>query len=372
MTPDGILTRESLAQSEEALEQLPLAPAVFAIHPEGGRPYLARTSMLRRRALRLLKRRELVSRLLNLRESFARLEFWLTGSTLDAAMKLYDCAKLFFPDEYAKVIRLRLPSYVKLLAGGEWPRTMITTHLGGTGSVLYGPFRNRLAAEAFEHEFLDLFQIRRCQEDLAPSPEHPGCIYGEMNKCLRPCQEAVGHEEYGREVSRASEFLMSNGQSLVKSITAARDALSQDMEFEEAARQHKRLEKVEEVLKLRDDFAGNLERLNAVALARSARPSCVDLFFLRSGHWQGMMTIDFDLVDGKPVSLDRKLREALASAPQRKLPSRERGERLAILAKWAYSTWRDGELIIMSDLDDAPVRKLVNAISRVMAIPLAQ
>jgi excinuclease ABC subunit C len=60
--------------------------------------------------------------------------------------------------------------------------------------------------------------MRRCQEDLQPSPDHPGCIYGEMNLCLRPCQQVVGAAEYGHEVDRVLEFLRSVGQSLLAAI----------------------------------------------------------------------------------------------------------------------------------------------------------
>jgi excinuclease UvrABC nuclease subunit len=258
-----------------------------------------------------------------------------------------------------------MPFYVKLLTGNPWPRTMVTAHAGGA-ALIYGPFRSRVSAETFESNFMDLFQIRRCQEDLAPSPEHPGCIFGEMNKCCRPCQLAVGPEEYAQEVSRAAEFLHSDGRSLLRVIGAARDSLSADLQFEEAARQHRRLEKVEFVLRLRDELAGDLEHLNACAVARSAAPNSADLFLLRDGHWQGAHRINFELEDGKSVSIDRKLRELFAAAPSHKLPPRDRREHLAILARWFYSTWCDGELLVFHKFDDPPIRKLVNAIGRVM------
>jgi excinuclease ABC subunit C len=370
LKPDGSLDAGQLDAEDHALRGLPQAPAVFLVWASAGKPYLARTSMLRRRALRLLARRETRSRLLNLREAFTRLDYWLTGSALDSSMKLYELAREHMPDDYARIVRLRMPPYLKLLLANAWPRTMVTTHLGGGKSLVYGPFRSRSAAEMFEAQYLDLFQIRRCQEDLFPSPEHPGCIYGEMNKCLRPCQEAVGQAEYDQELTRASDFLRTDGRSLVKSIGAARDQLSAEMEFEEAARQHRRLEKVEEVLKLRDELAGNVDHLNAAAVTRSAAGNAVDVFFLREGQWQGSARVDFELEEGKPVSIDRKLRdvwEQVTRVPfSTHVPARERQERLAILARWFYSTWRDGELLVFEKFQEPPVRKLVNAIARVM------
>jgi len=44
---------------------------------------------------------------------------------------------------------------------------------------------------------------------------------------------------------------------------------------------------------------------------------------------------------------------------------RQRQEYLAILARWYYSTWRDGEWFPFDSQDNIPYRKLVHAISRV-------
>jgi hypothetical protein len=44
---------------------------------------------------------------------------------------------------------------------------------------------------------------------------------------------------------------------------------------------------------------------------------------------------------------------------------RERQESLALIARWYYSTWRDGEWLAFDDFSAIPYRKLVNAISRV-------
>ena len=44
---------------------------------------------------------------------------------------------------------------------------------------------------------------------------------------------------------------------------------------------------------------------------------------------------------------------------------RERQEYLAILARWYYSSWRDGEWFAFDSLENLPYRKLVHAISRV-------
>jgi excinuclease UvrABC nuclease subunit len=354
-----------LAQLDAALEALPNGPAVFVLWPKEGDPYLSKTGLLRRRLLRLLKERDKPSRLLNLRHTVARIEYRLTGSALESAIVQYEQARRLFPETYIEVLRLRLPPYVKILLANEFPRSQITTHLARSGGVYFGPFRGRASAERFEAQFLDLFQMRRCQDDLVPAPDHPGCIYGEMAMCLRPCQQVVGPAEYAAEVDRVVDFLRTGGHSLVDAITHSRDRLSENMMFEEAARQHKRLEKVLEVLKLRDQMACEVDRLHGVAVTRSVAPESVELWFVREGNWQEPQQFSFEVREGKPLSLDKKLREALAGVVPRKLTVRERQEYLALLSRWYYSTWCDGEWLCIENWCDPPYRKLVNAISRV-------
>jgi excinuclease ABC subunit C len=356
---------DQLTALDRALAEAPNLPAVFVLWPKQGQPYLGKTTVLRRRLLRLLRESETPSRRLNLRHTVQRVEYWLTGSTLESAERLYYLARRHFPKTYLDVLRLRMPPYVKLILTNEFPRSQITTHLGRAPAVHFGPFRTRATAERFESQFLDLFQMRRCQEDLAPSPSHPGCIYGEMGMCLRPCQQVVSVEEYGHEVERVVEFLRTDGRSLAGAATAARDRLSTDLDFEQAARQHKRVEKIEEVLSLRDELARDIDRLNGVAVTASTEPDAVDLWFVLAGAWQGSRRVTFEVVEGKPVSLDQKLREVVSALAPAAQSMRERQESLAILARWYYSSWCDGEWFAFDSLDRLPYRKLVHAISRV-------
>jgi excinuclease UvrABC nuclease subunit len=186
-----------------------------------------------------------------------------------------------------------------------------------------------------------------------------------MGMCLRPCQQAVGPAEYGHEVARVTEFIETGGRSLADSIARSRDRLSGEMQFEEAARQHKRYEKVQKTLKLRDELACDVDRLHGVAIARSLAPDAVEMFFLRGGDWQEPQRFGFEVREGKPVSLDSKLRETLAAVAPRQLTVRGRAEYLALLARWYYSTWREGEWVGFESWSEIPYRKLVNAVSRV-------
>ncbi|MCZ2148704.1 MAG: hypothetical protein LC126_13115 [Bryobacterales bacterium] len=353
-------------QVDNAVAACPNVPAVFLVWPREGAPYLARTALLHRRLMRLLGPRSHASKLLHLRPVARRIEYWTYGSRLESSLLLYSLARRHFPEDYARILKLRQPSYVKLILSNPFPRTQVTTRLSGSDSLHYGPFPSRAAAENFENGFLDFFQLRRCQEDLQPSPDHPGCVYGEMNKCLRPCRQIVTVEEYASEAGRVAAFLRSDGETLVDAIRAARDRWSEELEFEEAARMHKRLEKAAAILQLRGELATDIQRLCGIAVTPAVDHDAVGLWFLLEGVWRCGTTLSLRVEEGRPAPLDRRLKELAASIPPAvRVPPRERQDHLSLLAAWFYSSWRDGEWVPFPEPPAIPYRKLVNAIHRV-------
>jgi excinuclease UvrABC nuclease subunit len=356
--------REPSRALPSEIEAIPDQPAVFLLWASQGKPYLARTALLRRRLKRLISDRDRVSRLLNLRGVAERIEYWLTGSQIESALIHLELARKYFPEDWPRITRLRPPSFVRLTLDNPFPRTMVTTRLGR--GLYYGPFASRAAAEHFETGVLDLFQIRRCEENLAPSPEHPGCIYGEMNRCLRPCQVAVSIDEYRGETTRVEQFLRTHAGSLIDSTEVARDRASTEMQFEEAERLHQRLTRIHEVQAAAGELARSIAELNGIAITRSARNAsaeadAIELWFLIGGAWQEPRRLPVSEAVAA-VSMDHRLREIVATIAPGSAPNLEH---LSILMRWHSSSWRDGEWIGFESLDKIPYRKLVNAIGRV-------
>jgi excinuclease UvrABC nuclease subunit len=241
--------------------------------------------------------------------------------------------------------------------------------------MYFGPFPSRATAERFASDFLDLFKIRRCVEEIRPDPAHPGCVYGEMSMCLRPCQAVATRETYLEEVERVREFLATEGRSLVRIVEAERERASTELNFEEAARLHKRLEKVHAVLAApelagRNGLATDLDRLQGVVIQPSATPQAVELFPVFRGCLLRPITFSLapDAETGQPVSLDARLREVLAGLNLK--PSGRRSEHLALLSRWFYRGTRRGEMVGFDSYEKPPFRRLVNAIGRVARKPV--
>ena len=221
--------------SEEILRSVPAAPGVFALRGErgGDEPYLTRAADLRRRLRRLLappeavdeQGRPVLSKRLNLRERVRWIEWTRTGSEFESTLVLYGASRQAFGAEQARRrLRLHPPYFLRMTMTHMHPRVYVTNRLSRRAlGEMFGPFPSRLAAERYGDAVLDLFKLRRCYEDLSPYPEHPGCAYGEMKKCIAPCKLACSAEEYASEARSVLAFLTTRGEARLREIAVERD-----------------------------------------------------------------------------------------------------------------------------------------------------
>ncbi len=229
-----------------------------------------------------------------------------------------------------------------------------------------GPFYSRDVAQQYEEEVLALFQIRRCTDTLAPTPDHPGCIYGEMNQCLRPCQCAVTPQEYATEIQRLVDFLGTNGRSPIAVLSTARDRAADQTDFEHAAQIHKRIEKMKAAAAARDEAIAEIRQFNGVALTRAVPMRQFRLWPMLEGYWQEPLTLDFSAEVSRATSLDRELRDRLDESFAGPRSAGSRLEDLAIFSRWYYSSWRDGHWFPFRTLSDLNYRRLVREISKLV------
>ena len=280
------------AEADAILRTIPAQPGVFALRGarEEDAPYLTQTADLRRRMKRLLDPPESQSKRLNLREKVARIEFCVTGSAFESSLTLYHAAVAFFGyPEARRRLKLHTPCFLRMTTENPHPRVYATNKLSRRGlAQMYGPFPSRLAAERYCDAVLDLFQLRRCHEDLHPYPEHPGCIYGEMNKCLAPCKQACTPEQYAAEAAAVQRFFDTRGESMVIELGLAREEASAAMQFEKAAALHAQWQRVKAAQALADWIVRPIPKLRAILVQAAAQhegehPDQAALFLLEAG-----------------------------------------------------------------------------------------
>jgi len=336
-----------------------------------GEPYVGKTANLRRRLIRLLGASEERSKKLNLRGRARWIAYTPTGSDFESGFLLYQVLRTTFPKTYAGRLRLRFAPLVKMHMENEYPRASITTRVGRLNgrSLFYGPFSSRPAAEKFANDSLDFFKMRRCVDDLHPDPKFPGCIYSEMKMCLAPCFKGCTDGEYHAEVARVQAYFDSGGDSLVRELSAERDRASADLQFENAAATHARLEKLRPVLSQLPEIVHRLDRLVGVVVHPSVQPESVALFRIDAGRIAGPSTFSIQqqmVAGGKTQSMESRVQDTLAALPPAKVKtSLETMEHLAILKRWYYRSGRVGEIFFANNKGALPMRRIVRGIARV-------
>jgi excinuclease UvrABC nuclease subunit len=358
----------------ELYAAVPARAAVFLLRgDEGSEPYVSKTSNLRRRLQRLLGAVDGQSRKLSLRDRARSVEWFSTGSDFEASFLLYKILRREFPSSYDKRLRLRFAPLVKLILDNPYPRAIVTTRISGmkSNARYYGPFPTRVAAEKFCNDSLDLFKMRRCVDDLHPDPAFPGCIYSEMKMCLAPCFKGCSDEEYAAEVERVQQFFQSGGESLVREIERQRDEASTNLDFEGAAAQHARLEKVKAAIAQLPEIARRLDELNGVMVQPSAERDSVALFKIVAGQICEPVALNVGKAEAsrlasKPQSMESRISDALAAVESPKLRGAlEWMEHLALLKRWYYRTSKIGELFLADSTGELPMRRVVRGVSRV-------
>ena len=417
--------------SDELLRTIPAAPGVFSLRGEAGEPYLTRTADLRRRLRRLLAPpeavdehgRPILSKRLNLRERVRFIEYTRTGSEFESTLVLYCASRSAFgPDEARRRLRLHPPYVLRMTLSHPHPRVYSTNRLSRKSlPESFGPFPSRAAAERFCDAVLDLFLLRRCYEDLEPYPDHPGCVYGEMKKCMEPCKEgnpqACTPEQYAHESLRVFAFFMTRGQSLLDEVATQREAASEAMDFEAAASLHKQWEKVRAAALLSDELVRPIAHLRAILLQQAApredeaRSEEAAVFLLEHGQIVGperLSTLGVRAVREQtavgsslfaqplmlaPVPLDdasapptsdppsastltpedraRTAIEALTSRAEAPAEIAELCDSLSLFRRWYYrpEKQRAGEVFLPNPDGTWPIRRILNGAARVVLGP---
>jgi excinuclease UvrABC nuclease subunit len=281
------ISKESAGQ---VLASLPTTPAVFALygaetHTE---PYIGRTPNLRGRLARLLQPSDKHPRRLQLAGRVRQIRWRLTGSEFEGLLGQFTLLEQIYGPKSLERMHLGAPAFVRFLGANPYPRIAVTNHPSQREAEwAFGPFQSRAAAERFADEALKLFLLRRCTEELEPTPSHPGCVYSEMKMCLAPCYKGCSDERYAEEAAAVEQFLSTRGESKLVQLRTQRDQASTNLDFESAAAVHAQVQRVESVRALASELVRPLSQLRAVVLQASANPGEVAVFLYENGRLSG-------------------------------------------------------------------------------------
>jgi excinuclease UvrABC nuclease subunit len=164
-------------------------------------------------------------------------------------------------------------------------------------------------------------------------------------------------------VQRLVQFLETSGNSMRSIIEQERERASEELDFERAAALHKKVEKLDEVLRGQPELARRIQDLNAVILQRTAEEQTIGIYAIRGGRLREPYFLRFSEIASQPRSAEQIVRDYL-DADSRE-DQGDLGENLWLLARWYYSNPREGEIFFREK--DWPYRRILRACSRLLA-----
>ena len=143
----------------------------------------------------------------NLRPVAASLGFVGTSSAFEQKLAYERLMARHVPAEKRR--DLKPPVFLHLDPAERFPRLTIRHAEAGTAS-LFGPFRDKKAAERARTALHKAVPLRPCDYVFEPDPALPlglGCLFAQVRSCAAPCLSRVSEDDYRRLARDAAAML---------------------------------------------------------------------------------------------------------------------------------------------------------------------
>lgn len=221
-----------------AVTALPRRPGVYRLRGADGRLlYVGKAVDVQRRVASYLTNSRGHSRkTLDLIRHIRTVDCEETGSDLEASLREAELIRCHQPPY--NVLRKHLPqiAWLKLSVTDAHPRLSIASRLSRGRARHFGPFRSRTHARRALDTLIRIFLVRTCTGRLQPAADFSPCLQGQIGNCSRPCTGAVDRDGYAEQVARLLAFIDGEADTVFDELQRRRDALSDDLRFEAAAR----------------------------------------------------------------------------------------------------------------------------------------
>jgi len=280
---DGCAKGEE-AFTEEDVARIPAKRGVVLLASSDGRPIVMLTAAdMRGRVRNRLRHPDQTERrsLPNLHR-LARQVFWkFTTGHFETDLWFLELAREIWPGRYESLVDWKPAWFVHVDVDREYPHFVRTREVFAEAGRYFGPFDSARSADRFIDGLQDAFDLCRDYRWLRRSPNATRCSYGQMGRCLSPCDGTIGMKEYGEAVARAADFAGGCRRELRDAIIRRMKEAAAALRYEQAARAKARLERLAEFDKPCYAFVAPAERFRFLLVqpgqsARSAKVFMVD------------------------------------------------------------------------------------------------
>lgn len=281
-----------MSELKTKLKHIPQKPGCYLFKDRSGIIlYIGKAVMLRNRVRSYFQSAVPVHpKLAVLVKKIHDLEWIVTDSEVEALILENNLIKKHQPRYNISLKDDKTYPYIRI-TNEDLPQVFITRKQIRDGSVYFGPYTNVRNVRYTLKTLLHIFPIRSCKYNLTDEAVKKKkvdlCLDYYIKKCKGPCQGLQSKTEYNHMIQQVQQFLKGKTDGLVRELKKEMDTLSNNMDYEEAARVRDRLTALENYRNTQKVVQKDFKDRDLIAIAREDNDACAVLFRIRDGKIVG-------------------------------------------------------------------------------------
>lgn len=229
------------------------------------------------------------------------IEYIVTGSELEALILEMNLIKQHRPHFNVRLKDDKRYPYIKVHWADPYPTVTVTRQMINDGSRYFGPYYSVWAVHKTMDVLRRIFPYLTCDRTITGEDKR-ACLYYDIKLCTAPCIGKINQEEYRQMISDLCSFLNGRTEPITNRLQIEMQKASNELRYEKAAAIRDQLNAIEEVVKRQRVFDTEYVDSDVIAIARSEREACIQVFFIRGGKMIGR---EYFLMDGTEEIADQ-------------------------------------------------------------------